>query len=230
MCFSSTNVSLVKQNFKLQHSCMELGKNVNSFLYIYHHVIVGMNHGQSWQPLLTNLCFHELVKYLLSVLADHSYSHEVPAKVHASFSSCKMLGNCWPLHSFIALAHELAGLVLACSPISTPIVSLSDLPVQVTAGHRCIFPLFWRCPRLDCKELMGEQWNLPFMATVFKGHLVFMTEIPCTNYFVQKSHCVEQPAAKRDQRLTNFARTESFTWIIRLQWRCTLLYMHTVVP
>ena len=43
----------------------------------------------------------------LSMLADLSHSHEVTGNVHASFSSCEMLGNSWTSHSLITWAHEL---------------------------------------------------------------------------------------------------------------------------
>ena len=54
------------------------------------------------------------------------------------------------------------------------------------------------------------------MISVVKDHLVFATEIPCTDDFVQKSFCAERPA-ERVQRLENFARTKPFTWSMRPQ-------------
>ena len=59
--FIST-LRLLKQSFKLQLPCMEPGENIYSFLCIYDHIIVGMYHGQSRQPLLTHWCSHEVVK------------------------------------------------------------------------------------------------------------------------------------------------------------------------
>ena len=59
-------------------------------------------------------------------------------------------------------------------------------------------------------------YKLLFTITVVKDHLVFMTEIPCANDFVQKSLCGKQLPAKCHQRPPDFACTEPFTWSIHV--------------
>ena len=44
-----------------------------------------------------------------------------------------------------------------------------------------------------------------------KNHMLFMTEIPCTDNFVQKSFSGERLPAERDHRLPDFACTEPLT-------------------
>ena len=50
-----------------------------------------------------------------------------------------------------------------------------------------------------------------FTITVVKDHLAFMTDILCTDDYVEKSHCGEQLHAERDQPPPDFACTEPFT-------------------
>ena len=119
---------LLKQSFKLQLSCIKSGKNVVSFFHIDDHIIVGVYHGQRRQPILTHRCSQEIVKSVLSVLADRSHSHRITGKVHASFSVCEMLGNCWASHSLIALCIVPCFLIfLMICPLScdTVIAALS---------------------------------------------------------------------------------------------------------
>jgi len=52
---------------------MEPGENIYSFLCIYDHIIVGMYHGQSRQPLLISIDALMKLLSLLSVLADLSH-------------------------------------------------------------------------------------------------------------------------------------------------------------
>ena len=59
--------------------------------------------------------------------------------------------------------------------------------------------------------LMYIQLKLLFTISVVSDHLLFMTEIPCTDHSVQKSLCGERLPTERYQRPPDFACTEPFT-------------------
>ena len=49
---------------------------------------------------------------------------------------------------------------------------------------------WYNCPVTE-HHVFALWWKLLFTISVFKDHLIFMTEIPCKDDFVQKSLCVE---------------------------------------
>ena len=73
------------------------------------------------------------------------------------------------------------------------------------------------------------QLKLLFTISVVRDHLLFMTEIPCTDHSVQKSLCGERLPAERDQRLPDFARTEPFTCKCTCVWDHSKVHMYLVV-